>query len=146
MPFLQRLVAACLIGVSGASVIVASNLTAIDGPSVHDVVVFSAATFGAFIGGWLSAPMFGKPYSAGVGSAALGALCATTTGAAIAGLILGIAGSDPGIALMAPLMVLPLILVMSPALPVWVATMALAHLALCFLRQRHPNPGKTGCP
>ena len=146
MPFFQRLVAACLIAVSGASVIIASNLTEIDGPSVHDVVVFSAATFGAFIGGWLSAPMFGKPYSAGVGSAALGALCATTTGAAIAGLILGLAGSDPGIALMAPLMVLPLILVLSPALPVWVATMALAHLALWFLRQRSPNPENSGCP
>jgi hypothetical protein len=138
MPFLHRIVAACLIGVSGASVLIASGMASPD--------TLNAASFGAFIAGALFAPLFGHDGAHGYCVVALGALGATITGATIAGLILVFSGAELMMMVAAPVLVIGMILAVPQVLLAWVATMAFTHLALCFLRQRHPTPGKNGCP
>ncbi len=130
MHITHRLFAACLIAMSGASVMVAMT-----GPQNIEVDLVVSATCGAFIAGIFAAPLFGQPGQMGALSAAAGAVFGTAFGAAIAGLGLGLVTAEPFAFLAAPIIVGAMIMVMPHVLIVWLATMAGTHLIMGFLRR-----------
>jgi hypothetical protein len=130
MHITHRLFAAILVAMSGASVMVAMS-----GARHIEIGLVVSATCGAFIAGIVSAPLYGHPGRPGAVMAAIGALFATTLGAAIAGLGLGLVTTEPMIFFLAPVVVGASIVGMPHVLLVWTITMAGAHLIMWYLRR-----------
>jgi hypothetical protein len=138
MPFSHRLLAAILIGCSGLSVMLAMGW-----PHWHiNWPFFIAAAIGAGGAGYLFADCFGAPGRRGLALGVLGAFLTTTTGAAVAGLGLGLVLAITPVGLILGPMAVGQALLTSPAaLVTWIVSMALAHLLMGQVRSRHLIPG-----
>ncbi|CAN1573798.1 hypothetical protein MCELHM10_03505 [Paracoccaceae bacterium] len=137
MPIPHRLVAALLIGSSGTLVMLSMLGTRWGG----DWPFVIAAAIGAGASGFLYADCLGLPGRRGLGLCLLGAILTTVTGAAVAGLGLGIVvAMTPAGLFFGPMAVAQALLTSLPVLVTWIVTMTAAHLVMGQIRTRHLMP------
>jgi hypothetical protein len=134
MTHLHRLLTALLVALSGSTVMIIMVW-----PGGHaDRELILLAGGGAFVAGMGCAKLFGQPGHGGVGWAVLGAFLATASGAAIAGLALGlVSGPSLAIAVIAPVLVIVTVFTQPAVMFGWVLTMALVHLVSLWLQTPH---------
>jgi hypothetical protein len=131
----HRLLAALLVALSGSTVM--TLMIWPDWQSEGGLIVLAGG--GAFVAGMGCAKLFGQPGHAGVGWAVLGALLATSIGAAFAGFVLGLMSwPSLGIALIAPVLVIVTVFTQPTVMLGWVITMTLVHLVSLWLRTPRP--------
>lgn len=132
MPIAHRLAAAALIGTSGTLVVLSM---------LNEWPFVVAAALGAIASGYLFASWFGMPGWQGVGFCVLGAFLTTTTGAALAGLGLGLViAMNPAGLLFGPMAVGQALLTSPLTLLTWIGSMAVAHLMMRQVRTPLPIP------
>ena len=137
-PLYMRGIIAVLIGIAGALVMLAIDLVEPHMVGSDIALAVLMAFLGAFLGGFLTAPLFGQSAPGAVFLACLGALLATTIGAALGGLMFGVAavlidgsfgmiGDVLVISLMAVVVVGTLIATTAVGL-IWLPAMGAIHL------------------
>lgn len=137
MPVEHRTVAAALCALSGLAVIFAMGAR----PDLRDLDITLSAGCGALIGGAICAGLFGHSGRLGIALSALGAIVATSIGAALAGVAYGIWVGPTLLGIIyGPMTVGYAILTMPVVTLVWGATMAAAHLAMRALSVRSILP------
>lgn len=124
MPEFHRTVCALLIGASGATVMISMSAPHWNA----DWPLIFAATLGAGGAGYLYADLFGLSGRRGLGFWVLGVLLATFTGAAAAGLGLGLVLAQTPIGVIfGPMAVAQALLTSPVTLMAWIFTMAFAQ-------------------
>lgn len=130
---MHRPLAALLIGASGFFVM----LTMVGSDLTYDWPLLLAATVGAGGTGYLFADCFGQTGRKGIGQFLLGACLSTFTGAAVAGLGLGLTlGMTPAGVILGPMAVGQALLTSPPVLAVWLASMTLTQAILVLTRRK----------
>ncbi|MGL5010919.1 MAG: hypothetical protein ACRC6I_13645 [Paracoccaceae bacterium] len=124
MNLAHRLATAALIGLSGATVMLA--ITGLR----PDAALISAAGIGATIAGLPVARLFGHPGRRGVALALLGAVLATAIGASVAGFIVGLASNYLALVIIAPAVVAGAVISSPLAAAAWLVTLGGTHLAI----------------
>jgi hypothetical protein len=133
MPTSRRSVVAGLCALSGLAVIFAMGA----GLTLRDLDIILSAGCGAMIGGVICAGLFGHSGRLGIALSALGAVLATSIGAALAGAVFGLlVGPTLAGIVYGPMMVGYAIITNPVVLLAWVATMAAAHIVSARMANR----------
>ena len=135
MPASLRLASAALIGAAGFV-----TMLAMLGAGLHNGwPLLVAAAIGASLAGGLTAELFGHPGKHGLHRFFIGAILATTLGAALAGLGFGlILGARLGGLFIGPITVFLAVFGAPLKLLVWLGAMGTVQIVMCRLRALHP--------